>query len=138
MDEFEVITCCDEVLLSSESTASGMKVGGDSPLLESRVTLVKAVVDHLWSPIFQNYLAVGSVMNYGEEIYARGKIILCEIVEVVPEVDQPTSRHKIKVIYNKEQKGPLTSLCACKGYLLTGMGQKVVPPLPSAFFSHYS
>lgn len=36
-DEFEVVTCCEEVLLNSESTESGV----------------------------QNYLAVGTSLNYG-------------------------------------------------------------------------
>ncbi|VDM43199.1 unnamed protein product [Toxocara canis] len=85
MEDFEVLTSCEEVVLRSEGTVSGV----------------------------QNYLAVGTACNYGEEVL------------VVPEPGQPTSKHRIKTLYDKEQKGPVTSLCSCNGYLLAGMGQKV-------------
>uniref|UniRef100_A0AC35TTF2 CPSF_A domain-containing protein n=1 Tax=Rhabditophanes sp. KR3021 TaxID=114890 RepID=A0AC35TTF2_9BILA len=73
----------------------------------------------------QSYIAVGTSFNQGEEIQARGRILLYEIIEVVANTETGTFKEKLKEVYGKEHKDGITALTALNGYLMSGMGTKV-------------
>ena len=97
LDDWEYATCCKHLYLSSEGMHSGQR----------------------------GFIVMGSNFNYGEDITSRGNIKIFDIIEVVPEPGQPLTKNKIKTVYDKEQKGPITAISAVSGFLVTTVGQKI-------------
>ncbi|XP_022902078.1 cleavage and polyadenylation specificity factor subunit 1 [Onthophagus taurus] len=97
LDEWEHINCLKNVALAYEGARSGLK----------------------------GYIALGTNYNYGEDITSRGRILIYDIIEVVPEPGQPLTKNKFKEIYAKDQKGPVTAISQVKGFLVSAVGQKI-------------
>lgn len=74
---------------------------------------------------FRSYLATSTINCYTEDVNSRGRIIILDVVETVPDPDKPLTNIKIKIILEKEQKGPVTCLESVEGYLIGCIGQKV-------------
>ncbi|KAI4469661.1 dna repair/rna processing cpsf family [Holotrichia oblita] len=97
LEEWEHINCLKNVSLAYEGARSGLK----------------------------GYIAIGTNYNYGEDITSRGRILIYDIIEVVPEPGQPLTKNKFKEIYAKDQKGPVTAISQVKGFLVSAVGQKI-------------
>ncbi|XP_014260039.1 cleavage and polyadenylation specificity factor subunit 1 [Cimex lectularius] len=97
LDDWEHVTCLKNVSLAYEGTRSGLK----------------------------GYISVGTNYNYSEDITSRGRIWLFDIIDVVPEPGQPLTKNRIKMVYNKDQKGPITAITHVLGFLVSAVGQKI-------------
>lgn len=74
----------------------------------------------------QPFIVVGTSMNRGEDRPARGRVLVFDVIQVVPEVDRPETDRKFKLLTDAEMKGPVTALCHLNGGLLVGLASKVI------------
>ena len=79
----------------------------------------------VYTTIRRNYLVLGTCNVMGEELSSRGRLVIVEVIEVVPEPGKPLTKNRYKQIYAEEQKGPVSAICAVDGNLLAVIGQKV-------------
>merc|ERR1739838_1238001 len=70
-------------------------------------------------------MGVGTTYCFGEDITCRGRIQIYDVIDVVPEPGQPLTKNRLKMLYEGEQKGPVTALAHVKGLLISAIGQKV-------------
>lgn len=96
-EEWEHVTAFKIVKLAYEGTRSGLK----------------------------EYLCIGTNFNYSEDITSRGNIYIYNIIEVVPEPGKPMTKFKLKEVFKKEQKGPVSAISDVLGFLVTALGQKI-------------
>ncbi|KAJ4482302.1 CPSF A subunit region-domain-containing protein [Lentinula aciculospora] len=74
----------------------------------------------------KEFIAVGTTINRGEDLAAKGATYIFEIVEVVADsVLAPHRWYKLRLRCRDDAKGPVTALCGLNGYLVSSMGQKI-------------
>ena len=74
---------------------------------------------------YRAYLAASTINCYNEDVNSRGRVLIFDVIETVPEPGQPLTAIKMKSMLEKEQKGPVTCVESVNGYLLGGVGQKI-------------
>ncbi|KAG2003702.1 cleavage factor protein [Coprinopsis cinerea AmutBmut pab1-1] len=74
----------------------------------------------------KDFIAVGTTIDRGEDLAAKGAAYIFEIVEVVPDpAISPTRWYKLRLRCRDDAKGPVTAVCGFQGYLVSSMGQKI-------------
>ncbi|KAL4802870.1 CPSF A subunit region-domain-containing protein [Aspergillus unguis] len=74
----------------------------------------------------RDMIVVGTASARGEDIPARGCIYVFEVIEVVPDPDQPQTNRRLKLIGKEPVKGAVTALSEIggQGFLIAAQGQK--------------
>jgi hypothetical protein len=74
----------------------------------------------------QPFLVVGTSINRGEDRPARGRVLVLDVIKVVPEVDRPETDRRYKLLASPEMKGPVTAACHVAGHLVVSIGAKLI------------
>lgn len=74
----------------------------------------------------KQYAAVATSYMRSEDLACRGRILLYEIIDVVPEPGNPQTNHKFKLYCKTDEKAPVTALVGVNGNLLASIGTKII------------
>ena len=86
------------LLLISESISSAPRFAFRLLMNDwEHVTCMKTIALRFQGNLMKTYIAVGTANCFNEDVVSRGRVILFDIIEVVPELNQPLTKHKLKV-----------------------------------------
>ncbi|KAI8889133.1 hypothetical protein K501DRAFT_239493 [Backusella circina FSU 941] len=74
----------------------------------------------------KHFMVVGTGSLRGEDTTMRGSIRIYDIIEVVPEPNNPQTNHKFKHLHTEDVKGAVTAMCNVSGHLASCIGSKVI------------
>ncbi|OAD04850.1 hypothetical protein MUCCIDRAFT_139582 [Mucor lusitanicus CBS 277.49] len=74
----------------------------------------------------KHFMVVGTGVLRGEDTTMRGSIRIFDIIEVVPEPNNPQTNHKFKHLHTEDVKGAVTAMCNVSGHLASCIGSKVI------------
>ena len=72
------------------------------------------------------YFVAGTGFLKGEDRGVRGRILIIEIISVIPDASCPEGKYRLKLVYEEEVKGPVTAIDGVTGYLVTAIGPKLI------------
>ncbi|EED16015.1 cleavage and polyadenylation specificity factor subunit A, putative [Talaromyces stipitatus ATCC 10500] len=74
----------------------------------------------------KDMIVVGTTFAKGEDIAARGNVYVFDVINVVPDPDEPGTNLKLKLIGEESVRGALTAVSGIggQGFLIVAQGQK--------------
>jgi cleavage and polyadenylation specificity factor subunit 1 len=86
------------------------------------INLEVSEITHKRKPL----LCVGTAIIQGEDLATKGNMYIFDVIDVVPEPDQPSTAQKLKLIAKEEVKGAVSAVSelGSEGFLLMAQGQK--------------
>ncbi|XP_017972870.1 PREDICTED: cleavage and polyadenylation specificity factor subunit 1 isoform X6 [Theobroma cacao] len=117
VDEFEVR------ILEPEKSGGPWETKATIPMQSSENALTVRVVTLFNTTTKENesLLAIGTAYIQGEDVAARGRVILCSIGR---NTDNP--QNLVSEVYSKELKGAISALASLQGHLLIASGPKII------------
>ncbi|XP_024029666.1 cleavage and polyadenylation specificity factor subunit 1 [Morus notabilis] len=117
IDEFEVR------ILEPERSGGPWQTKVTIPMQSSENALTIRVVTLFNTTTNENetLLAIGTAYVQGEDVAARGRIILYSLGK-----DSDNSQNLVSEIYSKELKGAISALASLQGHLLIASGPKII------------
>ncbi|EPQ29659.1 uncharacterized protein PFL1_02879 [Pseudozyma flocculosa PF-1] len=73
----------------------------------------------------KKFIAAGTTVYQGEDRAAKGSTYLFDIIEVVPDAADPTSRFRLKLLCKDDSKAPVTAIADINGFIISTSGQKL-------------
>ena len=98
LNEHEHVTCMQACSLQTKQTITGRK----------------------------HFLVLGTALVKSEDRPSRGRLLVFDVLSVVPQEDRPETNRKLKLLRSEPVRGPVSAIAPIKGHLMAAIGTKIL------------